>query len=172
MIRENLEAIPEFTPPAGFSVRWFRPGDEAAWLEIHLKTDLHNQITPGLFAQQFGTDSALLAQRQCYLIDHDGKTIGTATAWFNDDFDGRRIGRVHWVAIVPEYQRRGLSKPLMTAVCHRLRELGHDRAYLVTAPALMPAINLYRRFGFVPLIQKETEKELWRDIWPNAAPAQ
>src|SRR5438093_9720514 len=92
MIRENLQAIPEFTPPAGFALRWYRDGDEAAWFDIHLKADRHNRITPGLFAQQFGTDSALLAQRQCYLIDQAGKVIGTATAWFNDDFDGHRIG--------------------------------------------------------------------------------
>src|SRR5205823_14626142 len=118
----------------------------------------------GSLCPTVGTDSALLAQRQCYLIDQAGKVIGTATAWFNDDFDGRRTGRVHWVAIVPEYQRRGLSKPLMTAVCHRLRELGHDRAYLVTAPALRPAINLYRRFGFVPLIPNEAQRESWRKI--------
>jgi GNAT superfamily N-acetyltransferase len=171
MIRENLEAIPEFTPPAGFALRWYCDGDEAAWFDIHLKADLHNRITPPLFAQQFGTDPELLAQRQCYLIEPGGTAIGTATAWFNDDFDGCRIGRVHWVAVLPEYQGRGLSKPLMTAVCHRLRKLGHDRAYLVTAPELVPAINLYRRFGFVPLIQKETERALWRNVWPDAAQA-
>src|SRR5438093_3572910 len=94
MIRENLEAIPEFTVPAGFALRWYRAGNEAAWLDIHLRADQHNRITPQLFAQQFGTDSALLAERQCYLVDATGNPIGTATAWFDDKFDGRRIGRV------------------------------------------------------------------------------
>jgi len=31
MIRENLEAIPEFALPAEFALRWYRPGDEAHW---------------------------------------------------------------------------------------------------------------------------------------------
>jgi GNAT superfamily N-acetyltransferase len=164
MIRDNLQAIPEFALPEGFELRRYRSGDESAWLDIHLKADLHNRITPELFERQFGADKVLLEQRQFYLIDPGGRVIGTATAWFNDDLEGTRIGRVHWVALLPEYQGRGLSKPLMTAVCHRLRELGHERAYLVTAAMLRPAIQLYLRFGFRPLIQNEADQVAWNKV--------
>jgi len=164
MIREDLENIPQFMPPSGFGLRWYGPGDESRWLDIHLKADRYNTITAKLFFGQFGTDSSLLAKRQCYLLDRVGNAIGTATAWFDDKGEPGRMGRVHWVALVPEYQGRGLSKPLMTAVCVRLRELGHRQACLTTSSARRPAIYLYLRVGFAPLIQNDAEAEIWRRI--------
>lgn len=164
MIRENLESIPEFTLPESYLLRWYRSGDEAAWTQIQRRSDNLNQIATELFAQQFGLDTALLATRQCYLLDAEGAEIGTGTAWFDDEFEGRNFGRVHWVAIIPEYQGRGLAKPLMTAVCRRLRELGHERAYLSTSSARVKAIRLYLKFGFKPLIRNSEEREAWREL--------
>ena len=164
MIRENLRNIPQFALPENFSLRWFRSGDEKVWERIHVEADKLTKITPELFRQQFGDDDALLAARQGYLLDGRGNAIGTATAWFNDNFEGARVGRVHWVAIVPEHQGKGLSKPLMTATCHRLNELGHARAYLSTSSARIPAIKLYLEFGFVPLIRSAEDESIWKEV--------
>jgi len=164
MVRESLECIPELTVPADFSLRWYRRGDERHWFGIHAVTDVQNQITRELFQREFGTDERLLTERQCYLLDAGGNPIGTGTAWFDDDFVGTRVGRVHWVAVVPEYQGRGLAKPLMTAVCRRLSELGHKRVYLSTSTARLRAIQLYLRFGFVPLIRNEVEAAVWQEL--------
>ena len=187
MSRANLEGVPEFALPAGYSLRWYQPGDEAYWLCIHLATDRYNKIDPALFERQFGVaqerglqsasasegrsgmNSALrdLGERQCYLLASTGSAIGTGTAWFTDDFEGCRWGRVHWMAIIPEFQGRGLAKSLMTAICRRLRELGHDRAYLSTSTARHAAIGLYLKFGFEPLIRSEEEAALWREVLPS-----
>jgi len=167
MIRENLEDIPEFELPNGFSLRRYQPGDEENWLRIHLLADQLQPITRELYGREFGSDAALLAQRQYYLLAPDGRAIGTATAWCKDNFEGRTFGRVHWVAIVPEFQGRGLAKPLMSTICRRLRELGHDCAYLTTSTARLPAINLYRRFGFAPLIRTPAEGEFWKRLEPR-----
>jgi ribosomal protein S18 acetylase RimI-like enzyme len=157
MVRQHLEEIPDFPLPAGFSLRWYQPGDEEHWVRIHLAADDENEITPTLFQRAFGSNAAPLASRQCYLVAPGGAVIGTATAWFDDNFEGARFGRVHYVALLPEYQGRGLAKPLMTAVCQRLRELGHDRAYLVTASSRVRALKLYARFGFQPLSRRAEE---------------
>jgi GNAT superfamily N-acetyltransferase len=164
MVRWNLEDIPGFALPEGFSLRWYRRDDEQAWLRIHRAADRFNPITPALFTQQFGDDPVLLGQRQCYLLADDGELIGTGTAWFNDNFQGQAFGRVHWVALLPRYQGLGLSKPLMTTLCRRLRELGHERVYLSTSSARLAAINLYRRFGFVPLIENDSQAGTWRQL--------
>ncbi len=59
--------------------------------------------------------------------------------------------------IVPDLQGKGLAKPfkpLLSAVCTRLRELNFTRACLVTETARIPAINLCLKFGFVPEIER------------------
>lgn len=164
MMRANLDNLPEFALPTGFSLRWYQPGDEAHWLRIHLAADHFNKITPELFQKLFGSDEKNLRDRQCYLLDPRGEAIGTGTAWFNDNFEGARWGRVHWMAIVPEFQGRGLGKCLLGAVCRRLRELGHEQAYLSTSTARVPAIRLYWKFGFEPLIRSPEDECLWREI--------
>ncbi|HEY2933181.1 MAG TPA: GNAT family N-acetyltransferase [Acidobacteriota bacterium] len=161
MTRENLDFIPAFDLPPDYFLRWYRPGDERHWVEIQRQADRYNAITPDLFERQFGANKDMLLQRQCFLTDRSGAPIGTATAWFNPDYRGKPYGRVHWVAIVPEMQGRGLSKPLLSAVCNRLRQLGHLRAYLTTAPQRTPAIHLYLKFGFLPEITGPEDAEVW-----------
>ncbi len=164
MVRDNLEGIPRHGLPVGYSMRRYQPGDKRLWEEIHRLADPYSAIAPHLFGQEFGPDESVLAERQFYLLDARQRAIGTATAWYDDDFEGVGYGRVHWVAIVPEYQGQGLAKPLMAAICCRLRELGHERAYLRTSSARIPAIHLYLRFGFIPLIDGPDGLGLWRQL--------
>jgi GNAT superfamily N-acetyltransferase len=163
MVRWDLEDFPVVQLPAGFQLRGYQEGDQEIWRQIHLAADRFNEITPSLFAQQFGSDVTMLNQRQLYLLE-SGQVIGTGTAWFNDHFQGQRFGRIHWVALLPGRQGRGLAKPLMSALCRRLRELGHTRAYLSTSSARVPAIRLYRQFGFIPLAEDEQQAATWRRL--------
>jgi len=68
---------------------------------------------------------------------------------------------------VPRMQGRGLSKPFLSIVLKRMRELGHDRACLVTQTVRIPAINLYRKFGFIPHIRNRLDKTAWQQIGPK-----
>jgi GNAT superfamily N-acetyltransferase len=196
MTRANLDDLPEFALPPRFSLRWYQPGDEKHWLRIHRAADHFNEFTPELFQGQFagqpecglsafparprqpalssaargGPESALqeLVERQCYLLAPKGEVIGTGTAWFNDNFAGGRWGRVHWLALVPEFQGRGLGKALMSAICRRLRELHQERAYLTTSTARIPAISLYLQFGFEPMLRGPGEEAVWQNVLARA----
>lgn len=163
MVRHRLDDIPRYELPAPYTIRLYRPGDELAWRQIQSQADLYNAITAELFAAQFGDDPTLLAERQFYLCDGAGRPIGTATAWFGP-YRNQNYGRVHWVAIGPEFQGLGLAKPLMTLVCERLHQLGHRQAYLTTATARISAITLYLKFGFEPDIESERDRLAWRSI--------
>ena len=164
MIREELGGIPNHTLPPAFSFKWYQPGDEQCWLRIQQSADQYNQISLDLFRQQFGDDAETLGRRQCFILNGERQSIGTATAWFDPNYRGQEWGRVHWVAIVPEMQGQGLANPLMTVVCQRLRKLGHERAYLTTAPERIPAVNLYLKFGFVPEVRSDVELRAWKEI--------
>ena len=166
MIRETLLAIPQFPVRSGFCLRSYLPGDEDSWLKIHLAADAYNKFTPQLFQEQFGTDQRLLAERQFFLIAPNQQPVGTATAWFGKE-EMAGFARVHWVAIMPDYQGQGLSKPLMAAVCNRLRDLGHERAYLNTSSQRIAAIHLYQRFGFKPWIRDQYERAAWETVFRN-----
>lgn len=161
MIRGNLEGIPQHTLPGGYSFRWYRHGDREVWVRIHELAERYTPTTAEVYDAQFEKNEIELARRQAFLLDANGNEIGTATAWFHDDYHGQQWGRIHWVAIVPEHQGKGLARPLLTTVCNRLVELDHKRAYLVTGTVRLPAINLYLSYGFEPEIQTVEDRRVW-----------
>ncbi len=123
MIRHDLENVPDYALPEGYSFKWYAPGCEKHWLDIHLLADTHSDLPADVFLRQFSLDECLLRRRQAYLLDSDGRFIGTATAWLDDDLMGLPFGRLHWVAIIPEFQGQGLAKPMLSKVLGRMRDL-------------------------------------------------
>ena len=152
MTRADLENLPNFELPDGFAIRPFEAGDDATWWQIHELADPLQAHQNGSHRQFFGEDFSELHARQMFLVAPSGEAIGTATAWGDDD----ELGRVHWVAIVPEFQGRGLAKPLLSHILTTLRERGHSRAILDTSNQRPRAIALYERFGFVVQAQDMT----------------
>jgi GNAT superfamily N-acetyltransferase len=163
MIRENLDDIPEYDLPDGYSIQWYQPGYEKHWQAVQSLADEYNRVTPNLFEEQFGTDIQLLSERQCFLCDSEENIIGTATAWL-DGHSEKSPGRIHWLAIIPQQQGRGLAKPLLTIICKRLKKLDHSRTYLTTQTVRIPAINLYAKFGFAPVIDSGRDREIWEKL--------
>ena len=150
MFRSHLGQIPDAPLPQGFRLVDYRPGDAAAWTDIHRLAYAGDpiEITPDLHARQFGTDEAVLAKRQLFIEAPDGRKVATATAWARENYHGERCGQVHWVAVLPAFQGRGLAKPLLRATLLRMKELGHEKAMLITQSTRTTAIRLYEKFGF------------------------
>lgn len=164
MIRPHLRNLPVHPVPPGYRIRAYRPGDEHAWVAIQTAADRYNTIDLDLFHRQFGREPGPLSARQLFLLDAADHPIGTCTAW-QGAFSGPSVrGRVHWLAILPDLQGRGLSKPMLSRTCLRLRELGHDTAYLTTSTARIAAINLYWAFGFRPDIRAAEDRKAWARV--------
>ena len=144
MARPNFDGWPVHSLPTGFSIRAYQSGDATHWRAIHERADPFNSFDDITFATWFGNDEDQLRARQRFVLAPDGVPIGTATAWF----DSPEIGRVHWVAIVPQFQGRGLARPLLSHIGQTLQELGHNRAVLTTSLERPVAVALYRKFGF------------------------
>lgn len=161
MIRPNLENIPtdETTPP-GYRIRTYQDGDGAAWVRIHELADKYNKVTDELYQRELGYDIESMRERSFFIETETGEVIGTASAWFNPDFEGEPYGRVHWVAIVPEHQGKGLARPLLSRVMERLAQ-SHNKAYLITSSARIPAIHLYLKFGFQPFLHTAESLKGW-----------
>ena len=161
MVRETLAGLPVVPLPSGFSLRRYRRGDDRTWTRIQQEAERYHEITPALFHREFGGGEAELSERQIFLCDAAGREIGTGTAWFNDDYHGQAWGRIHWVAIAADLQRRGLGRALVSALCQRFLELRHLRAYLTTESVRLPALKLYLSFGFRPEIKHDADRREW-----------
>ncbi|MCA9410584.1 MAG: GNAT family N-acetyltransferase [Candidatus Omnitrophica bacterium] len=160
MVRPDLQKIPQFRPPEGFRMRTYEPGDEKTWVQIQQVSDNYNEVDLSEFYRTFGSNLNAL-EDLCFFLDNpEGETIGTSTAWYQKDFLGSQWGRVHWVAVLPEYQGQGLSKPLLTQTLNRLSD-AHNRCYLVTSCLRIPAIHVYLKFGFHPFVKSERCEEGW-----------
>jgi len=165
MVRENLDDIPKYDLPAPYTIRCYQSGDDQNWLRIEKEAEKHSNIMDDLFEDQFGKFPGLLKDRQFFICDGNGKEIGTATAWYDNNHNGKVYGLVHWVAIIPSKQGKGLGKPLMMTVCNRLKELDYERAYLNTSTVRVPAISLYLKFGFMPKIENDRDKRVWEQFF-------
>ncbi len=163
MVKDAIAALPEYLLPEGYEFRLYRTGDLVNWVRIHREAEPFHHVDLKLFTREFGGDEHLISLRQYYLCDHAGKEVGTATAWFNNELAGPGYGRIHWVAVCPDHQGRGLAKALTTKLCRRFIELGHTKALVTTENFRLNAIGLYRKFGFEPYPRNEQERLFWEE---------
>ena len=164
MFRPNLDNIPIYDLPDGYTMRSYQTGDIQHWLDFHIPLFDEGDITETLFWNEYGRDEAILAERQFYMM-HGSEVMGTISAWFGSDERGTHLGRIHWVVLGEDYRGKGLAKPLLSFACQRLKQLEHEQAYLLTHTDLIPAINLYLKFGFQPEINNESDKQAWDSVY-------
>lgn len=164
MFRSDLDSIPQHPLPDEYVMRPYQSGDIQYWLDFHIPLFDEGDITEALFWREYGRDQIVLAQRQFYMMH--GKTVmGSISAWFGDAERGADLGRIHWVVLREDYRGKGLAKPLLSFALNKLKALGHTQAYLTTDTDLIPAINLYLKFGFDPEIHTDQDKQAWDGVF-------
>ena len=163
MIRENMDNIPEIPFPSGFGVRNYRPGEGHIWTGIQRAAETFFKIEDDLFEREFGNNLSAMEDRSFFVVTDDGKEVGTITAWRYPDWKGKEWGLIHWVAIHPDYQGRGLAKPAMTVAMERLQQ-SHDRALLNTSTGRIIAVKVYLDFGFCPDMESNNSQEAWEEV--------
>ncbi|MDF2714791.1 MAG: hypothetical protein K0R28_1716 [Paenibacillus sp.] len=164
MLRSNLLDIPDAPLPEGYSLRSFRSGDEKHWARIEHAVDEFKSTEAAMrhFTEEFAPHIAEMERRCLFVIDRHGVPVGTTTAWYGK-LDGGQIGRIHWVAVVPEHQGKKLSKPLLSAALRTLAQF-HDKAYLTTQTTSYKAVGMYLNYGFEPVMQTPECPEGWKLI--------
>lgn len=157
MRRPGGLACPDIELPGDYSFTAFDPDDPAhiaAWAEIETSVLEFDNATEA--AEYFNRDYAAYpdeaARRIWFLSAPNGKKIGTISAWFSPKQVKERtetVPSIHWVAIMPEYQGRGLGMPLITFGIQKSIEIdGHRDIYLHTQTWSHTAFHLYRKTGF------------------------
>jgi len=134
--RRDLDApIPDVPIPAGFAIRPLGDGLEllercyASGLGFHqgdIKVGVENRQDPQWYRN---IQNAPLYRRDLDLVavSPHGAVAAFCTVWFDDV---TRTGVFEPVATVPEYQKRGLGKALLTEGLRRLQRMGATRAFV------------------------------------------
>lgn len=67
----------------------------------------------------------------------------------NFGFNLARKGHLISIAVLEEYRRMGIASALLKTTIERLKRKKVDELYLEVRVSNIPAINLYKKFGFV-----------------------
>lgn len=150
MKRPAGEAVPKIELAEGFRFVSYQAGDEAAWAKIETEVLEFSEEQEALayFNRVFAPYPEALAQRMFFVEDATGEKVATCTAWWKEINDAT-IPILHWLAVRPMAQRKGLAGALVAKVTARLAELEPEKdIYLHTQTWSHPAIKLYQKFGY------------------------
>lgn len=167
MIHHQLRHAPTFALPPGYRMRFYHEGDTATWVAIQQAAEPYFVPTAETFVSSMPGDAAYLATRVMFLVDPSGAAVGTITAWSGALLGYAAIGQIHWVALLPAVQGRGLAKPMLSAAVNQLLAQGYTNAVLETNTRRVAALNLYLQFGFAPQPQDDAERDAWRRVAPQ-----
>ena len=79
-----------------------------------------------------------------YLYRSESRILGVAAL----QVESEETGRIHWVYILPEHQRRGFGTALMTYLERKAREMGLRRLRLLTVGKASWAVTFYEKLGY------------------------
>lgn len=167
MVRTADEALlPVPTRADGFFCRFYVPGDERNWAKIEKSVGEFDSERSALayFEREFAPYPQRLQTRMCFVCTPEGNPVATASAW---EKNGRNL--LHWVACMPQYQRRGLGRCAVIQALHCFPNA--DSIFLHTQTWSHDAILLYHSLGFC-LIEEESAQnqyaeamEILRDVY-------
>jgi len=156
MFRPPDLPLPDFPPPQGFSIRAMLPGEEEAWSYCCLGEFGIGEVSPRGFREKIGD---IPPSEVFYICAEGDRPVGTATAQL---LDGRPF--LHYIALHPDWRRRGLARPLICAVLRRHAALGRSGCYLTTDDPRLPAIHTYIKMGYLPVLWSDDAAGRWRDV--------
>ena len=162
MVRPNLDHVSPPVLPENFSLRFFRAGDEAAWLDI-IRRSYGGDWPDDAFQRHMLSEESFRPERLFFAIAEGGRPVASAGA-IQKLVHGDRTGYLHMMAVLPEFRRRGLGTALLRRCLIYFREQGWRDAALDTEVSRPEAIRLYLANGFVPAPEIREDAANWRAV--------
>ena len=96
---------------------------------------------------------------QLFVAEHDGRVVAFLMlewpgTWWN------RVAEIGWIAVLPEYQRRGFGSRLMKSMEQYAKEKGIRKVYVEPSVANKIAVHFYIENGYKP---EAIRKDWYRD---------
>ena len=150
LVREDLE-IPELSLPEDYEIRSFRVGkDEEIWCEVRNASFANLQgnetpVTPEMVAKMVSSEDYI--EGGLMILYHKERPVG-AVRGAKDEYENSPIMNIGPLAIIPEYQGRGLGRSLLRASLNFAKEKSYERTVLCVNAENERAKALYIQEGF------------------------
>jgi len=162
MRRPDLENLEDIALPPGYQVRTYREGDEAAWANI-INASFGGDKWNAERCRHDLTSRPQFDPEGLFFVLHQGEPVGTACAW-RQSVDEGKVGYVHMLGVVPEYQGKGLGYALVLCTLHFFKDRGFQEAVLDTDDFRLSAIKTYFNLGFEPVYVDESHSCRWEVV--------
>lgn len=150
LVREGLE-VPEVKLPEEYSIRPLRLGeDEEAWCEVrnvgfaNLKGS-ETPMTPENVVKTISSEDNIEGGNM--ILYHNERPVGVVRC-AKDEYEGLPIMNIGPLAIIPEYQGKGLGRMLLRTALNFAKEKSYDRTILSVNAENERAKSLYIQEGF------------------------
>lgn len=165
---DQWNRLPPIQLPSEYELRLYRHGDEADYLTLMHRAGFQDW-TPDMVTTW--VDKPL--PNGLFFVVHapSQQIVATAMATHNPTALHPNGGELGWVAGDPDHAGKRLGAAVCWAVMRRYREAGYGHVYLKTDDWRLPAIKVYLKMGFAPLMHEPDMEERWRAIcarlqWP------
>jgi len=157
MDSNKILLTPAPTLPEGFSFRFFSGEEDIPhWCRIETAVDEFDTEEDARthFAEEFLPHINELKTRCIFILNRESQPIATAMCWLSNS---GIPGRLHWVAVCPEYQGLGLGKAVTQKAVNICAELHHgNKMWLSTQTWSYRAVMMYHKLGF-NMLKSEVE---------------
>jgi predicted dehydrogenase/RimJ/RimL family protein N-acetyltransferase len=156
--RGKLESPPAPKLPGGYLLRQWRPEEMAEYIELMDKAGFK-----GWTEERVNSVIRALLPDGFFVVEHkaSGRLVATAQA-------GHRYTELHpyggelgWVAGDPKHKGKGLGLAVCAAATERLIRAGFREVYLSTDDWRLPAIKVYLKLGYEPMLFREDMQARW-----------
>ena len=187
MEKRDTFDYPRYSLPNGFEFSLFRQGFERQWAELQLEAGLADTLedAESVFRHEFLYGKSIdwtnrdkeavlpenteecpcfneMCRRMVFVVDGSGNLAGTGALWKGDIF-GTERQRLHWIAVKPEHQGKGIAKAIVARLLDTYNRLGYSKyVYLTSQTWSYKALGIYMNFGFTPYMGEKPEK--WKSV--------
>lgn len=143
--------VPAYTLPEEYEIRPFRPGhDEEIWCQVRNAGFARLQgsetpVTPEMVKKMTAERDYL--EGGMMILFHNDRPIGVIRG-SDDEYDNSPIMNIGPIAIIPEYQGKGLGRSLLRASLRFAKEHSYDKTVLCVNGENDHAKTLYVQEGF------------------------
>lgn len=167
--QQRLQSPPAVVVHPAYELRTYRPGDEADWYKLMDLAGFGLWDAARLHESTFGT---ILPNGWFLAVERaSGELVASAMSSHAPAPLHPFGGALNWVVAHPAHKGHGLGMTVCAAVTARLLSAGYEQIYLLTDDWRWPALRIYLRLGYQPLLFAPDMAERWRAIcrelnWP------